>query len=111
MQKKLYEYYLREKSRSACVSRAARLFADFQEFQRICTHPIVLLDKSNDVKSAREKKWSDEESEGSLKDFIDDGSDAESSSTDSSNSNNSEPETRRPISKRVTRSNKANNGK
>lgn len=105
---KLYEYYLNEKSQSACVSRAARLFSDFQEFQRICTHPRVLLNKSVDVKIAREKKWSDEESEGSLRDFIDDGSEAESTSSSNSRcSNNSEAEV---ISKtkRITRSNKCN---
>lgn len=59
VQLKLYEYYLKNMARKApddgSKGRTAFLFTDFQEFQRICTHPRVLLDKSIEQKAAREK--------------------------------------------------------
>lgn len=50
-QKKLYEYYLKNLARKAkdeTSNRTSFLFSDFQAFSRICIHPRVLLDKSND---------------------------------------------------------------
>lgn len=54
----LYRYYMDNIARNQDASRSkgktSFLFADFQEFQRICTHPKVLQDKSLEV---REKKF------------------------------------------------------
>lgn len=52
----LYDYSLRERAQAENLGRAAALFSNFHEFQRICTHPRVLMDKSNDVKIAKEKR-------------------------------------------------------
>ena len=58
------------------------LFADFQELQRIWTHPFVLRLNQEKVEKANEKKRLEaSDSEGSLKDFIDDGSDSDICST------------------------------
>lgn len=60
------------------------LFADFQALQRIWTHPVVLRLNAEKIEKMNEKKDLSD-SEGSLKDFInDDTSDAESSSNNSS---------------------------
>lgn len=56
LQIKLYQHYLREKSgQKNTDSNRSFLFVDFNEFQRICTHPRVLLDKSIQVKQTRDK--------------------------------------------------------
>lgn len=58
IQLKLYTYYLENMARRApddAKGKTCFLFTDFQEFQRICTHPRVLLDKSIENKAAREK--------------------------------------------------------
>ncbi|KAJ8939699.1 hypothetical protein NQ314_011041 [Rhamnusium bicolor] len=56
-----------------------------QNLQRMCTHPRVLLDKT-----VRKEKEFDTDSEGSLKDFIDDdGESSDSSSNSSSSKSNS----------------------
>lgn len=61
--------------------RNGSLFADFQELQRIWTHPYVLRLNAEKVEKANEKKRLEaSDSEGSLKDFIDDASDTEASS-------------------------------
>ncbi|XP_056648493.1 transcriptional regulator ATRX homolog isoform X1 [Diorhabda sublineata] len=87
VQVKLYRHYIEHYARKNDGSnRTSFLFADFQELQRICTHPRVLKDRSVEKK----EKWDDEEeSEGSLKDFIDDG-ELSTHSTSSSNSNSEE---------------------
>jgi len=66
------------------------LFADFQALQRIWTHPVVLRLNAEKIEKANEKKdFSD--SEGSLKDFInDDTSDIDSTSNSSDSSNDSD---------------------
>lgn len=47
----LYEEYLKRFARNALDKGGnAYLFSDFQELQRICIHPRVLLDKSNQDK-------------------------------------------------------------
>lgn len=56
IQIRLYEFYLRNKSQMAERRYSGGMFADFQELQRICTHPRVMLDKSIDAKIARDKK-------------------------------------------------------
>lgn len=105
-QKKLYAHYLEHKAKNCKEgsNRASFLFQDFQAFSRICIHPRVLLDKSIDD---QQKYQSDEESIGSLKDFIDD-----DSSTSTPNSSDSESDSNRKekkkVTKRVTRSNKDN---
>ncbi|KAI4469005.1 rad54-like [Holotrichia oblita] len=93
LQIKLYRHYMREKSGQQNNSGKGKsfLFVDFNEFQRICTHPRVLLDKSNQVKKTRDKNdYLDDESEGSLKDFINDDSEKSTSSPASSTSNDSD---------------------
>lgn len=81
----LYKEYLKRFARSSEAKGMSYLFQDFQELQRICIHPRVLLDKS--MKDRLKKDKEEEDSEGSLKDFIDDGSDKSSSSHDSSSDN------------------------
>lgn len=90
-QVKIYRHYMDRFARQGDGSnRTSFLFADFQELQRICTHPRVLLDRS---KEKKEKDVDDEESEGSLKDFIDDGEvSSEHSSRSSSSGSNSDSE-------------------
>lgn len=62
------------------------LFADFQALQRIWTHPVVLRLNAEKIEKANEKKELSD-SEGSLKDFIDDDTtDIDSSSNSGSNS-------------------------
>ncbi|XP_066143351.1 transcriptional regulator ATRX homolog [Euwallacea fornicatus] len=87
VQAKLYKHYLANFARRGDGSnRTSFLFTDFQELQRICTHPRVLLDKSREQKE--KPIHDDSESEGSMKDFIDDGSRSDSV-TSSSNSDSS----------------------
>ncbi|KAF2905325.1 hypothetical protein ILUMI_00852 [Ignelater luminosus] len=88
----IYQYYLSNYSRRPLDNtkmRTSFLFVDFQEFQRICTHPRVLLLKSEEVHRKRLFE-DDEDSEGSLKDFIDDGSSSASSSKSSSSGSDSD---------------------
>ncbi|ERL90914.1 hypothetical protein D910_08258, partial [Dendroctonus ponderosae] len=119
LQTKLYRHYMDHFARRGDGSnRTSFLFTDFQELQRICTHPRVLLDKSmedRDKKAVRNlsggqsrgSDWWDfrpfqivddeSESEGSLKDFIDDSdgktsSDGTTDSDDSSAQNHSDDE-------------------
>lgn len=69
------------------VSQKGTLFADFQALQRIWTHPIVLRLNAEKIEKANEKKELLSDSEGSLKDFInDDSTDAEKSSSSDSSS-------------------------
>lgn len=80
--------------------RSSILFTDFQNLQRIWTHPRVLRynsDKYEQVQAKKREMESEEESEneGSLKDFIDDdqaeltSSDSDSDSVQSINSDES----------------------
>ncbi|XP_018359340.1 PREDICTED: transcriptional regulator ATRX homolog isoform X1 [Trachymyrmex cornetzi] len=86
IQVKLYQYYLENVARRLS-GQGRTLFADFQALQRIWTHPLVLRLNAEKIEKANEKKELSD-SEGSLKDFIDDDTDVESSSS-SSNSNDS----------------------
>ncbi|OXU25889.1 hypothetical protein TSAR_011084 [Trichomalopsis sarcophagae] len=80
VQIKMYQHYLDNFARRY-GQRNGSLFADFQELQRIWTHPYVLRLNAEKVEKANEKKRLEaSDSEGSLKDFIDDGSDTEASS-------------------------------
>lgn len=55
LQTKLYKHYMAQFAKRGDGShRTSFLFTDFQELQRICTHPRVLLDKSNED---RDKKY------------------------------------------------------
>lgn len=84
------------------------LFADFQALQRIWTHPVVLRLNAEKIEKANEKKDLSD-SEGSLKDFInDDSSDAESlGSSDSSSDSVQEIDDEKSsnVPKRRTRNN------
>lgn len=51
---KLYQHYMDNFARRGDGSnRTSFLFTDFQELQRICTHPRVLLDKSIENKERK----------------------------------------------------------
>lgn len=108
----LYKHYLDNYSKrpvEGVKDRTTFLFMDFQEFQRICTHPRVLNDHSIKKTLESERRVSlflvhrsfklqmkliiyyfwqalddSDDSEGSLKDFIDDGSGSSSSSNSDS---------------------------
>ncbi|XP_074000047.1 uncharacterized protein isoform X3 [Rhodnius prolixus] len=82
----LYQHYLDNEAKR-------KLFVDFQSLMRICIHPQALLMKSE--KDQLKEEIEAEESEGSLKDFIDDGSDkgSETSSSSSLASSNSDSDT------------------
>lgn len=90
MQIQLYKYYMKHKSRSndeANGRKGSILFTDFQNLQRIWTAPLVLRYNSNryEVEMQRRKDLeSEDESEGSIKDFIDDSESAASTSESSS---------------------------
>ncbi|CAG9828068.1 unnamed protein product [Diabrotica balteata] len=87
VQIKIYKCYMEKYARkNEGSSRTSFLFNDFQQLQRICTHPRVLLDKSIE----RKEKSDDEDSEGSLRDFIDDDEDSIAKSTSSSSESGSE---------------------
>ncbi|XP_050296159.1 transcriptional regulator ATRX homolog isoform X2 [Anthonomus grandis grandis] len=89
IQAKLYKHYLDNFARRGKTARTSFLFIDFQELQRICTHPRVLLMKSIEDMEKKDN-LSDTESEGSLKDFINDGSEAETTPEGTSSSSGSE---------------------
>jgi transcriptional regulator ATRX len=90
MQVKLYKYYMEHKSRSNDENggrKGSILFQDFQNLQRIWTAPLVLRYNSNRYEIEMQKKKdleSEDESEGSLKDFIDDTDSGESTPESSS---------------------------
>ncbi|XP_046395134.1 transcriptional regulator ATRX homolog isoform X2 [Ischnura elegans] len=91
LQIKLYVHYLEN---FASKKGGATLFLDYQNLQRIWTHPRLLKIKAE---NEEKKRLSESESEGSLKDFICDDSTSESSSSEDSNP---------PAKKRITRSGK-----
>lgn len=96
MQVKLYKYYMEKKSRSNEENggrKGSILFQDFQNLQRIWTAPLVLRYNSNryEVEMQRRKDLeSEDESEGSLKDFIDDSESAASTSSSSTENQSDE---------------------
>ncbi|XP_015596106.1 transcriptional regulator ATRX isoform X1 [Cephus cinctus] len=85
VQIQLYQHYLDNFARKH-RGAGGSLFADFQALQRIWTHPMVLRWNTEKMEKANEKRLSDSDTEGSLKDFIDDGSDSESSQSPSDSS-------------------------
>lgn len=99
MQVKLYKYYMENKSRSNDENggrKGSILFQDFQNLQRIWTAPLVLRYNSNRYEIEMQKRRdleSEEESEGSLKDFIDDSESAASTSSSSSDDQSDEDAT------------------
>ncbi|XP_055695300.1 transcriptional regulator ATRX homolog [Lutzomyia longipalpis] len=108
LQIKLYKYYMENKARSADEGGSKRtsiLFADFQNLQRIWTHPRVLRYNSDRYEINQQKKRDlmddTDESVGSLKDFIDDETSSAASSDSDSGSSNSSAE-KKPV-KRTTR--------
>ncbi|XP_065167322.1 transcriptional regulator ATRX homolog isoform X2 [Atheta coriaria] len=106
VQRSLYQHYLLNFAQRASGTRTSFLFTDFQELQRICTHPRVMLDKSIANKHKAEKNFDDDEedSEGSLKDFIDDDSDtAESTDSDGSSDDSSKEKKAPTATRRRTR--------
>ncbi|XP_047997562.1 transcriptional regulator ATRX homolog isoform X3 [Leguminivora glycinivorella] len=87
IQIKLYQHYLDNYSRRPLPGKSSGfLFPDFQSLQRIWTHPLVLKYNSERYEIMQQKKRDKEEedSEGSLADFIDDDSTPEESSTEES---------------------------
>lgn len=90
MQVALYKYYMENKSRSNDENggrKGSILFQDFQNLQRIWTAPLVLRYNSNRYELEMQRRRdleSEDESEGSLKDFIDDSDSAVSTSSSSS---------------------------
>ncbi|XP_029169875.1 transcriptional regulator ATRX isoform X2 [Nylanderia fulva] len=104
---KMYQYYLANLARRASGA-GGTLFADFQSLQRIWTHPIVLRLNAEKIEKANEKKELLSDSEGSLKDFInDDSSNSEGSSNGSSSDSDVEAldDVKENIPKRRTRNN------
>ncbi|KAI8432367.1 hypothetical protein MSG28_004774 [Choristoneura fumiferana] len=87
IQIKLYQHYLDNYSRRPLPGKSSGfLFPDFQSLQRIWTHPLVLKYNSERYEIMQQKKRDKEEedSEGSIADFIDDDSTPEESSTEES---------------------------
>uniref|UniRef100_A0A182K192 Transcriptional regulator ATRX n=1 Tax=Anopheles christyi TaxID=43041 RepID=A0A182K192_9DIPT len=86
LQSTLYKHYMENMAGKRLdddptLKRPSMLFNDFQNLQRIWTHPRVLRYNSDryEIKQQRKRDMdSENESEGSLKDFIDDEDTAES---------------------------------
>lgn len=82
------------------------LFADFQALQRIWTHPIVLRLNAEKIERANEKKGFSSDTEGSLKDFInDDSTDLETTSSDSGSNSDVQAIDDTNVPRRKTRNN------
>ncbi|CAG4953235.1 unnamed protein product [Colias eurytheme] len=87
VQTKLYQHYLDNYSRRPLAGKSSGfLFPDFQSLQRIWTHPLVLKYNSEryEIMQQKKREREEEDSEGSLKDFIDDESTSEESSMEES---------------------------
>ncbi|XP_028169324.1 transcriptional regulator ATRX homolog [Ostrinia furnacalis] len=87
VQCKLYQHYLENYSRRPLPGKSSGfLFPDFQSLQRIWTHPLVLKYNSEryEIMQQKKREREEEDSEGSLVDFIDDDSTPEESSTEES---------------------------
>ncbi|XP_063705837.1 transcriptional regulator ATRX homolog [Culicoides brevitarsis] len=90
LQIQLYKYYMEHKPAMDTSRKAATLFSDFQNLQRIWTHPLSLRYNSDRVEKEMLKREMEEtESEGSIKDFVvNSDSDEESAKSTSSDSSN-----------------------
>ncbi|XP_058060545.1 transcriptional regulator ATRX homolog [Anopheles bellator] len=95
MQCTLYKHYMENFARQRqpddpMQKGSARLFADFQNLQRIWTHPMVLRYNSDRYEFNQQKKdmdrdlGSEDESVGSMKDFLDDSDSEQMTSSGSS---------------------------
>ncbi|CAH0727160.1 unnamed protein product, partial [Brenthis ino] len=87
VQIKLYQHYLDNYSRRPLAGKSSGfLFPDFQSLQRIWTHPLVLKYNSEryEIMQQKKREREEEDSEGSLADFIDDNSTPDESSTEES---------------------------
>ncbi|KAJ8719753.1 hypothetical protein PYW08_011928 [Mythimna loreyi] len=87
VQIKLYQHYLDNYSRRPLPGKSSGfLFPDFQSLQRIWTHPLVLKYNSEryEIMQQKKREREEEDSEGSLVDFIDDDSTPEETSTEES---------------------------
>lgn len=107
IQIKMYQHYLENYARRH-RGVGGSLFADFQALQRIWTHPMVMQMNAERTERANEKRrLENSDSEGSLKDFIDDGSDTPCSSDDSDvqSASGSEDEKGKKKPQRSTRAN------
>lgn len=88
MQARLYKHYMENKARQGddTARKGSILFQDFQNLQRIWSAPKALRYNSDryEVEMQRKRDMeSEEESEGSIKDFIDDSESAVSTSSSS----------------------------
>ncbi|XP_070490376.1 transcriptional regulator ATRX homolog isoform X2 [Chironomus tepperi] len=88
MQVKLYKHYMENKARQGddTARKGSILFQDFQNLQRIWSAPKALRYNSDRYEVEMQRKRdleSEEESEGSIKDFIDDSESAVSTSSSS----------------------------
>ncbi|XP_026313758.1 transcriptional regulator ATRX isoform X2 [Hyposmocoma kahamanoa] len=89
VQIKLYQHYLDNYSRRPLAGKSSGfLFPDFQSLQRIWTHPLVLKYNSEryEIMQQKKREREEEDSEGSLVDFIDDDSTPDESSSEDSTS-------------------------
>ncbi|XP_035795970.1 transcriptional regulator ATRX homolog [Anopheles albimanus] len=93
MQIKLYKHYMEhfagKRHEDMMQKRSSMLFSDFQNLQRIWTHPRVLRYNSDRYEINQQKKRdldSDAESLGSMKDFLDDSDSEQSTPSESSSS-------------------------
>lgn len=84
------------------------LFADFQALQRIWTHPIVLQLNAEKIEKMNEKRLDSSDSEGSLRDFI---NDRETDSTSSNTSTSDEDDEVKSIDYNVVGKNTRRNSK
>ncbi|KAJ8720345.1 hypothetical protein PYW07_012388 [Mythimna separata] len=87
VQVKLYQHYLDNYSRRPLPGKSSGfLFPDFQSLQRIWTHPLVLKYNSEryEIMQQKKREREEEDSEGSLVDFIDDDSTPDETSTEES---------------------------
>ncbi|KAF4528592.1 hypothetical protein B566_EDAN015812 [Ephemera danica] len=85
IQVKMYQHFLTNFARQALVNKGASLFSDYQNLQRLWTHPLVLkfrADRDEEKNGLLDDE--EEDSEGSLKDFIDDDEDTAKSTASSS---------------------------
>ncbi|KAM3960252.1 transcriptional regulator ATRX homolog [Aphomia sociella] len=93
VQIKLYQFYLDNYSRRPLPGKSSGfLFPDFQSLQRIWTHPLVLKYNSEryEIMQQKKREREEEDSEGSLADFIDDDSTPDESSTEESSDDSSD---------------------
>lgn len=105
---KFFFLFKKKKKKNRGSARGPKLFANYHALQRICTHPIVM--KMNAEKMEKKRLEEEDDSEGSLKDFIDDGSDSSESSSDNNDKDGSDvqcvdSDKDVPIARRGTRAN------